>query len=157
VSGAPYTIELTHTIDAAHRVVGHEGGRGKCARLHGHTYAFVVKITAYQLTEEGFVMDFKLIKDALNAWDHRTILWDQDPLSVTEEDRDHGGVVRVPFNPTSENMARAIAEDLAAVLPPGSRVAISVSETPKSKAFFTALTESPPEPPRTPFLNSELS
>jgi 6-pyruvoyltetrahydropterin/6-carboxytetrahydropterin synthase len=137
------TIELKHSIDAAHRVVGHEGGKGKCARLHGHTYSVVVRVTCLPqyYTTEGFVVDFAVLKDIINQWDHRTVLWEQDPLVVLEDSvstcHDHVGVVRVPFNPTSENMSQYLAEliqvEMFARVPHG-KIEVVISETPKSNA-----------------------
>lgn len=144
-----YKIGLRHTIDAAHRVVGHEGGQGKCARLHGHTYTFDVELDADGLDETGFVIDFGVIKRVLDQWDHRTLLWHRDPLvvadSYTDNEADlpeteltpHGGVVRLPFNPTAENMARYLAETFAAV-DAVTRARVVVRETAKSRAEWTA-------------------
>lgn len=146
-----YEIELIKTFDAAHRVVGHEGGRGKCARLHGHTYRVVVSVKSDYLTMEGFVVDFAKIKEVLDEWDHQTILWDRDPLLIIEAegaeslglmmlsnvDSDH--VVRVPFNPTSENMSRYLAEHLLSLEEGISEVFVQLSETPSSSAQWTAV------------------
>lgn len=142
------TIELTHTIDAAHRVVGHtapNGLPGKCSRLHGHTYTFKVGVSAEVLEYPGFVVDFAVIKAVLNEWDHRTLLWVNDPfLITTEADRDNlrsevrddiSGVLRLPYNPTSENMAADIVARLMALDERFSFATVEVSETPTSRAF----------------------
>lgn len=145
-----YEIELIHSIDAAHRVVGHtkpDGSPGKCSRIHGHTYVFTVTLAASVLDYPGFVVDFAAIKDVLNEWDHRLLLWANDPLIVAQEvgrDRTReevmdnvSGVVRLPFNPTSEHMAADVAWRFAAF--PGVEYArVEVSETPKSRARYTA-------------------
>lgn len=140
-----YVIELVHSFDAAHRVVGHDGGRGKCARLHGHTYTATVECGRESLNETGFVVDFAVIKALIDEWDHRTVLWEDDPLFVVDDDDideymigpEHAGVVRVPFNPTSENMSRHLAE---ALMTAGSLAwcTVTLSETPKSSATWTA-------------------
>lgn len=132
-----YVIGLTHTIDAAHRVVGHEGGRGKCARLHGHTYTFDVEVEGFSLQEIGFVVDFGVIKRVLDEWDHRTLLWDEDPLMFNQA----GQSIRLPFNPTAENLARHVAERIADVAVADGvqiqRVTVVCRETPKSRASYT--------------------
>lgn len=136
-----YTIGLTHTIDAAHRVVGHEGGKGKCARLHGHTYQFDVELDGDTLDATGFVVDFAVIKATLDAWDHRTLLWEEDPLEVTWSSRADEcpaiGLVYLPFNPTAENLARHVAETFAA-MPGVTRAAVVCRETAKSSARWEA-------------------
>lgn len=137
-----YDIEVIHTIDAAHRVVGHEGGKGKCARLHGHRYEFTVALSSGKLDDIGFIVDFGSVKGALDEWDHRTVLWDEDKMEVIlpwpggAEPREGTGVVRVPFNPTAENMARHFATRFATL--PGVELAtVEVRETPKTVARYT--------------------
>lgn len=144
-------IHLTHYIDAGHRVVGHEEGRGKCARLHGHTYRFEVTVKSPVLLPIGFVVDFAQIKKILDEWDHRLILWIDDPLwgpkdnpNKREQLLGANGCVCVSFNPTAENMAH----DRATVIfgevirehmvhgygGEGVSVEVEVFETPKSSA-----------------------
>jgi 6-pyruvoyl tetrahydropterin synthase/QueD family protein len=135
-----YHIELDHSLDAAHRVYGHEGGKGKCARLHGHTYRFHVEVDTTVLDETGFVVDFGVIKRALDVWDHRTLLWEDDPLAAKLRAAETSiglyeiGLVELPCNPTSENMSRIAAQQIGADLPDGSVVLVVASETPRSSS-----------------------
>lgn len=110
-------IILNCTIDAGHRIVGH---KGKCARIHGHTYRIMVKASG-EIREPGFVVDFGDIKEVLNLWDHKMLLWDHDPFVILERtpgsdanfhEYHDAGVVRLPFNPTAENMASHLAQEL---------------------------------------------
>lgn len=134
-------IGLTHTIDAAHRVVGHEGGQGKCARLHGHTYTFTVELEGEELDETGFVVDFGVVKGLLDRWDHRTLLWERDPLIVSlmgdNFEQQDAGVVRLPFNPTAENLARHVAEAFVQH-PHVDRATVVCRETAKTSARWRA-------------------
>lgn len=151
-----YLIEVQHTFDAGHRVLGHQGGLGKCARLHGHTYGVVVTVEGVKLDDTGFVVDFGVVKRIIDRWDHRTLLWDKDPLRVQQTDEidvtsfgsqsgaetvqgepyDHDGVVRVPFNPTAEHMAEALAREIVQL--PGVKYAqVVLSETPNTRAHFS--------------------
>lgn len=134
-----YAIELDHTFDAAHRVVGHEDGNGKCARLHGHTYTVRLHMEAAALDEVGFVIDFGVAKRIIDEWDHRTLLWVEDELySVLAQHVDGSrSLVGLDYNPTSENMARDLAE-LLLIEGNLSRVDVTLSETPRSRAFWTA-------------------
>lgn len=133
-----YEITLEHTTDTGHRIVGHEG---KCARLHGHTYRWVVTIKTDHLEPPGFVIDFGDIKDLLNEWDHRTLLWTQDPIvfipSVHSELE--AGIVRVEFNPTVEHMVRHMASLLSSKVQLFNEVDITVYETPKSCARWVVV------------------
>jgi 6-pyruvoyltetrahydropterin/6-carboxytetrahydropterin synthase len=92
------------TFDAGHRIVGH---KGKCARLHGHTYRGKFTV-AGRLIDPGFVVDFGDLKDMVNEWDHFMLLWEQDPILQKMEGLH--GVVTLPFNPTAEHMAQHLAE-----------------------------------------------
>lgn len=138
-----YRIELDHSFDAGHRVVGH---KGKCAQLHGHTYYVHVAMRTDDLVEPGFVADFGDIKEIINRWDHKLLLWDKDPLCslFTEDDlwkvkesdvapfsASQYGVVKLPFNPTSEHLSQVLARDLGSLLSTG-HVNIKLQETPKS-------------------------
>lgn len=101
-------ISLEVDFDAGHRIVGH---KGKCARLHGHTYHVHI-MAAGEIKEPGFVVDFGDLKDLVNEWDHRMLLWEDDYLfKYSEEMRTWGDFVVLPFNPTAENMARYLANE----------------------------------------------
>ena len=94
-----------HDFCAGHRVVGHEG---KCQNLHGHNYRVTFEIAPDQeLDELGRVLDFSVIKAQLcewieDNWDHKMLLWVDDPFL---HQTPGAGIVAVDFNPTAENMA----------------------------------------------------
>jgi 6-pyruvoyltetrahydropterin/6-carboxytetrahydropterin synthase len=131
-------ITLEHTTDTGHRIVGH---KGKCARLHGHTYRWIVTMEAMQLNEQGFVVDFGDVKEILNEWDHRLLLWEEDPFlegyDWTFDRLRTDGIETVPFNPTAEKMAAHMAarvmEEFRLI-----RVDITLWETPKACARVVA-------------------
>lgn len=110
----PFTCQRYHDFSAGHRVVGHES---KCALLHGHNYRVTFVATPDELTldDVGRVVDFAVLKRLAEwleeNWDHKMLLWDHDPV-MEEVSVTHGiiwnSVVRVPFNPTAENMAEYI-------------------------------------------------
>lgn len=95
-----------HDISCGHRVYGHES---KCANLHGHNYRVTFTVGG-DLDSLGRVLDFSVIKSRLCAWlednwDHKFILWEQDPAVDTLRSLD-STVVTVPFNPTAENLGQ---------------------------------------------------
>lgn len=97
-----------HDISCGHRVVG-QGG--KCEFLHGHNYRIHFYCIGV-LDNEGRVIDFGVIKERLccwleNHWDHKMVLWVEDPVAatLTADPLIGDGVLLVPFNPTAENMA----------------------------------------------------
>lgn len=100
-----------HDFSCGHRVVGHEG---KCINLHGHNYRVTFHCEAPNLDDLGRVIDFSVIKQKLcmwveDNWDHRMLLWEDDPwleqLSAIDPT-----VTAVPFNPTAEEMANHLLQ-----------------------------------------------
>ncbi len=111
-----------HDISCGHRVVGHEG---KCRHLHGHNYRVHFFCQAEdRLDALGRVIDFGVIKAKLcmwleDNWDHKFIHLATDPMiiSMCSESVDGFNMssqdfidfsesfVPVIFNPTAENMA----------------------------------------------------
>ncbi len=109
-----YSVERYHDISCGHRVHGHES---KCAHLHGHNYRifFTVQADNKQLDMIGRVLDFSVIKSRLcewleTWWDHKMLIWVNDPTLDDLLDIDPEGVVPVEFNPTAENMAQHLVE-----------------------------------------------
>ena len=135
-----FTVTRYHDISCGHRVCGHEN---KCSHLHGHNYR-ITFCCAGELDSLGRVIDFSVIKEKLCVWleehfDHRFLIWTEDPLADALLSLDPK-VVQVPFNPTAEN----IAEYLVTVLGPeqlrGTGVKLircDVEETRKCTATFT--------------------
>lgn len=100
-----------HDFSAGHRVVGHEN---KCKHLHGHNYRVTFEIQG-NLDKVGRVLDFGVIKEKLckwleDNWDHKMILWVDDPMMLEIRLLDEDGVCIVPFNPTAENMAQYLVQ-----------------------------------------------
>lgn len=136
------TVERYHDISMGHRVVGHEN---KCRHLHGHNYRIHFVCTAPSLDALGRVIDFGIIKSTLcewleREWDHKLMLWSQDPLlpalrTLTPED-----IVVVPFNPTAEQMAVYLVEEVGPALLQDSGVSllrVTVEETRKCSATYS--------------------
>jgi 6-pyruvoyltetrahydropterin/6-carboxytetrahydropterin synthase len=115
------TVTRFHDFSYGHRVCGHES---KCKYLHGHNgrVTFTCEAISGGLDDIGRVVDFSVMKSALcdwleENWDHKMLLWTDDPVlrklknvdAALEEGESHGVVAsslyRVPFNPTAENMA----------------------------------------------------
>jgi len=74
---------------------------GKCENVHGHNYRVEVTLTGEELDGTGLLVDFVELKKVLNViidrMDHR-FLNDVPPFDV--------------LNPSAENMARYIFEEL---------------------------------------------
>lgn len=96
-------ISKTFRIEAAHRLLNVPPGH-KCARLHGHSFAIEVHVKGPVDPELGWVMDFADMKAAFaplfERIDHRYL----NEVSGLE-------------NPTSENLARWVWNELKPRLP----------------------------------------
>lgn len=106
------TATRYHDISTGHRVYGHES---KCAHLHGHNYRIYFTVSTNETDQVGRVLDFSAIKNLLcmwleDNWDHKFLLFEQDPVAQTLKNLDWDGVVIVSFNPTAENMAKYLVE-----------------------------------------------
>lgn len=103
-----YKLTVMTQFSAAHRLEGYEG---QCERLHGHNYRVELLLGCEELNEAGMVMDFKDVKgmaeNIIQRFDH-TYLNEVEPFDV--------------LNPTAEQIARHIAEQVAGRLPEGIRV-----------------------------------
>jgi 6-pyruvoyltetrahydropterin/6-carboxytetrahydropterin synthase len=109
---AKITATRYHDFSTGHRVYGHES---KCAHLHGHNYRIHLTVEADALDSVGRVMDFSAIKEHLcywleEEWDHKFLVWDQDPFAKTLKELDPTGTVVVQFNPTAENMGQYLID-----------------------------------------------
>jgi len=100
-------------FDAAHRVMNHEG---KCKNLHGHRYRVEFTFSADELDEIGRIIDFGKVKAILKKWidanfDHETILYvqDQEVIKAIEKSTNRKPF-ELPYNPTSENIAKYLLE-----------------------------------------------
>ena len=108
------TVTKKHTISTAHRIYDYNG---QCERLHGHNYQIVLTISAPSLNNLGMVIDFADIKTKIisaldQAWDHKTLLYEKDPLcDKLLQILDDGSVLPCPFNPTAENMAAYLGDN----------------------------------------------
>ena len=88
-----YYVKKRIEISAAHRLnLSYES---KCNQLHGHNWIITVECKSKELNADGMVVDFTIIK--------RTIKELLDHKVINEV---------VDFNPTAEQMARWIVEQI---------------------------------------------
>jgi 6-pyruvoyltetrahydropterin/6-carboxytetrahydropterin synthase len=91
------------TIEAAHRLPNVPSGH-KCARLHGHSFRIELQLSGDVDATSGWVMDFADVKVAFQP---------------TFDRLDHHFLNEIPGleNPTSENLARWIWNEVKPRLP----------------------------------------
>lgn len=117
-----YTVIRYHDFCAGHTVTGHES---KCKHLHGHNYRahFHVRVKdlplgkadSTGLDDVGRVVDFSVVKRLLcewleHQWDHKFLIYKDDPRLSTLCGADSASLVITSFNPTAENMARYLVD-----------------------------------------------
>ena len=88
-----WTLRVRDKFQAAHFLRQY---RGKCENVHGHTFQVEVVIEVHELDPAGLGIDFALIKAKLAA-----ALPDHTLLNEVFD-----------FNPSAENLARRLYEDL---------------------------------------------
>lgn len=98
------------TFEAAHLLPNVPAGH-KCGRLHGHSYHVRLYLSGEVGETSGWVMDFGELKE------HFKPVYDRLDHRYLNE-------VKGLENPTSENIARWIWEELKPSLPPLSQVEI---------------------------------
>jgi 6-pyruvoyltetrahydropterin/6-carboxytetrahydropterin synthase len=109
------------SFEAAHRLPAVSADH-KCARLHGHSYRLIVRVSGSVDSLSGMVMDFADVKAAVKP--------------LIDEHLDHYFLNEVEGleNPTSENLARWVWDRLIGSLPQLS--AIEVRETCTSGVLY---------------------
>lgn len=123
-SNMAYQVTVREHFDAAHCLRGY-GGR--CERLHGHRFEVAVTLAGDTLNEIGILYDFTELKAQL-----KELLARLDHYSLNEV---------APFNtenPSSENIARFIYEDLKSRLgaAAGLLARVQVWESPDAWATY---------------------
>jgi 6-pyruvoyltetrahydropterin/6-carboxytetrahydropterin synthase len=125
-------------FNAAHRLNNPEWSEemnkqvfGKCnnPNYHGHNYDIEVKVIGEVDPDTGFVMDVKVLKEliklnVLDRYDHKNLNLDVDDFKSV--------------NPTAENIARIVYENLLKNLPEGLELNIRIYETERNFVEYPA-------------------
>ena len=90
-------------FDASHRLLHYNG---KCANLHGHRWKVEVWVRGSVDKVTGILVDYNLIRETIEQYDHQVILNEQDPMVRCLEQ--FQTVIRTPGDPTSELLADII-------------------------------------------------
>ena len=119
-----YVISVEQHFDAAHFLRGYGG---KCEELHGHRFRAAVRVSASTLDDTGMAYDFTLLKrhlgEVLSRYDHACL----NDVAPFDE-----------INPSSENIARTVYQELAGRLAaaPMKLDGVDVWESPESRASY---------------------
>lgn len=119
-----YEVRVKRHFDAAHALRGYQG---KCEALHGHRYQVVVCVQADKVDEIGLAYDFTVLKVALGSIIERF---------------DHANLNEVPpfdqLNPSSENIARVIYEELGESIKGVNLASVEVWESPDAWVRYSS-------------------
>ena len=118
-----YYLQVESDFASAHQLREYQG---KCENLHGHNWRVLARVRGEKLDALGMLMDFGILKKHVRQ---------------LTEDLDHKFLNETPpfdaINPTSENLAKYLYDELNALLPPGvSSYEITVWESSTSAATY---------------------
>ncbi len=120
-----WRLAVRTTFSAAHALRHYQG---KCERLHGHNYGIEVRVKGITLLPDTeILMDFgdlkALLREVLAPLDHQN-LNDVPPFDTS--------------NPSSENIARYVWQNLSPRLPEGvTLVDVTIWEKPEQSATYS--------------------
>ncbi len=124
MTGDRYSLTVRSSFAAAHRLRGYEGN---CERLHGHNWQVEATVVSGELDDRGMALDFRAMKAALQG-----VLAGLDHKYLNEIP---------PFderNPSSENLARFIFEEMEGEIPPPGRLSsVTVWESADARAEYS--------------------
>jgi 6-pyruvoyl-tetrahydropterin synthase len=147
-------LTVRHNIEVAHRLYEN---KGKCEQIHGHSMWVTLKVMG-ELNPEGFIdgiefgalkKDFRRFLDTY--YDHHVLLNEKDPfasplLTVARDEngkftRDEDevylpGLFRVSGDPTTENIALWIGEEMQTLKYPVHSVEVQETAVNGAQVFF---------------------
>lgn len=107
------TISKDIKFDCAHMLSNYTG---KCANLHGHTYHGTVTLEGQVKPETSMVLDYNVIKNVVDEFDHAIIFSEAKQRNVAETELFHWAetyemhkVDLLNGKSTAENIAQDIA------------------------------------------------
>ncbi|MCA9667684.1 MAG: 6-carboxytetrahydropterin synthase [Myxococcales bacterium] len=132
---ATHRIQIRHNVELAHRLAD-QAAPDKCRSIHGHSWWVTVTIAGEALDAQGMLVEFGAFKAAWRGFlngqvDHHLALQQDDPFvaalrAVMPEAR----LLLLPFEPTTENLARWLYERADACLSQVLRQADAPAEPP---------------------------
>ena len=119
------TITKIFNIEMAHALWNYNG---KCRHVHGHSYVLHVTIGGKPMNQtthpnDGMLMDFtdlkKIIKEHIvDVFDHALVLnANASSHNLIPETPPFDNIIKVPFQPTCENLTLYFAKILQKLLP----------------------------------------
>ena len=128
-----FIIRKELKFEAAHVL---SGSYSKCCQqVHGHSYRVEVFLKSEKLNEDGMVVDFGKVKEAvgplIESWDHSFMASEQSHIN----DFLPAKMIIFPTNPTAENMAQYIFLQVKPFLPQLYKVRVHETATGYAEYF----------------------
>lgn len=141
----PTVIVKRFKFDAGHRVMNHES---KCRTPHGHEYKVFVFAQAEELDGLGRVIDFSVLKEKIGSWlddkwDHTFIACKDDHLliSALRKVDCYKSIFISKFNPTVENLAAYLLNEVCPALMSGTGVKIVKIQMWETETSYTEVSK----------------
>jgi len=136
-------IAFNRTFSAAHRL---HNDKSKCRNIHGHNYRVKVQVEGTLDVKQSMMVPFDEVKRVIDRYDHSLVLSISDPV-VGALRSEMIRMVTIPDDPTTENLAHEIAQDVADLVrgPMQREVTVSLMETDNIQAIATVITSAVPE------------
>lgn len=100
-----FSVTKTFRVSCGHRLSKHPG---LCKNFHGHNLKIEVTVSSRYLNENGMVVDFSELKNAIQGivgdWDHALFLNVDDKEWVEFMKQKEMKILLVPGEPTAEQM-----------------------------------------------------
>jgi len=111
-----YRLRIESRFDAAHSLKGY---KGKCSKIHGHSWKVEVFVIGEKLDDIGILVDYEILKEKLEE------ITDRLDHSFLNDLKEIG-------NPTSENISRYVFKNLRGLPKTVKLEKVRVWESPRS-------------------------
>jgi len=120
-----FRFEMAHKLEKAYT-------KECMTRIHGHSFILELFFKSKELDENGFIIDFKLVKDKLNdyikLWDHALVLSAGEDPKNTDHLQDYVDIKFVDYNPTCEAVSKDMYDYIKKIFPNLSKVRLHETE-----------------------------
>ena len=111
-----YTLKKRVVISSSHQLT--LDYTSKCRNIHGHNWIIEIEIKEKELNSNGMIIDFTKLKSAILKYDHTHL----------------NHAIK---QPTAENLARTIYDNIQQLIPTAQSIKIMVQESEGNQIWYT--------------------